>query len=108
MPCNALCMFYIYFSFTFIIEYNPVLPPESRLGYSLQLSRSDGTITFHLPLHAFRPSEQFEPGKISRYIQIINITEYLSRLKFVLYFFQLLLTDKFLLQAIQFFPNGRR
>lgn len=86
MLYNALCMFYIYFSFTFIIEYNSVLFPKSRLSDFPQLHSSDRAITFYFFLQIFRFTEQFEPGKIGSHIQIIYITEYLGRLKLIFTF----------------------
>lgn len=107
MLYNALCMFYIYFSFTFIIEYNSVLFPKSRLSDFPQLHSSDRAITFYFFLQIFRFTEQFEPGKIGSHIQIIYITEYLGRLKLIFHLLQFLSVNQFLLQAIEFVAHCR-
>ena len=47
----------------------------------MQLLRRNGAITLYFKVNIFRLSRQLEPGKVCGYVQIVDIAEYLEKVK---------------------------
>lgn len=71
-----------------VIKHNPVFIAEGLLGDPMKLFCRHRAVIVHFTVYVFCLSGQFKPGKIRGNIQIIDVAEYLCRLKLVLYFLE--------------------